>query len=499
MTDNTINTEVTMQDAAPVGGARRFRAGDEILGRYVVESELGHGGMGVVYLCLDKVGGVKVAVKGLPPEVSHNSDEMEEVRRNFQLVCALRHPGIAGIRTLEREESTGLYYLVMDVAEGQNLTRWMREHVGPGMTPEKLTILHDIASALDYAHERRILHRDIKPGNIMVGPDGHAQVLDFGLAAQIRSCTSRVSLMVTSQSGTPAYKSPEQWKGRPQRAAADQYSLAVIAYKMISGELPFDGDDLTMLGRAVMNEAPENIAGVPASVNAALQKALSKAPEERFGSCVAFVAALSGRTRKPTGGFWIWVFLFGVLGVAVLSVGRWRAHPSASPAPGAERIIPPFTNDVPADVPVPVPNSDVREMETADVIHDVRSVARKLVMEMANDVRFKEKYDAAIRAKGVAALPIARFGPMENLTGERRLAMLDLAEDTLKKELYALNFFELGDGRGGADCDFCISGTLRRLNDQGGCPRYELKIEVSDRRARALVWVGTQEWSEEVR
>ena len=123
MFDKTINTDVTMRDAAPAGGAKRFRAGDEILGRYVVESELGQGGMGVVYLCLDKVGGVKVAVKGLPPEVSHNSDEMEEVRRNFQLVCALRHPGIAGIRTLEREESTGLYYLVMDVAEGQNLTR----------------------------------------------------------------------------------------------------------------------------------------------------------------------------------------------------------------------------------------------------------------------------------------------------------------------------------------------------------------------------------------
>ena len=128
MFDKTINTDVTMRDAAPAGGTKRFRAGDEILGRYVVESELGQGGMGVVYLCLDKVGGVKVAVKGLPPEVSHNSDEMEEVRRNFQLVCALRHPGIAGIRTLEREESTGLYDLVMDVAEGKNLTRWLREH-----------------------------------------------------------------------------------------------------------------------------------------------------------------------------------------------------------------------------------------------------------------------------------------------------------------------------------------------------------------------------------
>lgn len=323
MLDKTINTEVTMRDAAPAGGAKRFRAGDEILGRYVIESELGQGGMGVVYLCLDKVGGVKVAVKGLPPEVSHNSEEMEEVRRNFQLVCALRHPGIAGIRTLEREESSGLYYLVMDVAEGQNLTRWMREHDGPGLTPEKLTILRDIASALDYAHERRILHRDIKPGNVMVGPDGHAQVLDFGLAAQIRSSMSRVSLMVTSQSGTPAYKSPEQWKGRPQRAAADQYSLAVIAYKMISGELPFDGDDLTMLGRAVMNVAPEKVTGVPASVNAALQKALAKEPEGRFESCTAFVAALSSGGRARTLAAPLKWIAASVLLLSLAAVGGW--------------------------------------------------------------------------------------------------------------------------------------------------------------------------------
>ena len=294
--DVTINTDVTMRDAAPATDkARRFRAGDEILGRYVVESELGQGGMGVVYLCLDKVGGVKVAVKGLPPDVSHNAEEMEDVRKNFQLVCALRHPGIAGIRTLESDPS-GLYYLVMDVAEGESLARWMKAHERAGLTDEKLAILRDVAAALDYAHARQIIHRDIKPGNVMVGPDGHAQVLDFGLAAQIRSSMSRVSLQVTSQSGTPAYKSPEQWKGRPQRAAADQYALAVIAYRLISGELPFDGDDLEVLGRAVMNELPPEIPTASGSVNAALRKALAKDPQERYPDCASFVAALAQKT-----------------------------------------------------------------------------------------------------------------------------------------------------------------------------------------------------------
>ncbi|MBP5787923.1 MAG: protein kinase, partial [Kiritimatiellae bacterium] len=106
-------------------GGKRWKPGEEILGRYVVEKELGQGGMGVVYACLDKVGGVRVAVKALPPELSHNSVEMEEVRANFELVYKLSHPNIAGVRTLERD-GKGEYFLVMEIAEGVSLRRWMR-------------------------------------------------------------------------------------------------------------------------------------------------------------------------------------------------------------------------------------------------------------------------------------------------------------------------------------------------------------------------------------
>ena len=99
------------------------------MGRYVVERELGQGGMGVVYECLDKVGGVKVAVKCLPPELSHDSGEMEEVRENFQLVYGLSHPNIAGVRQLEKD-GRGEYFLVMELAEGESLRRWMRRKAG---------------------------------------------------------------------------------------------------------------------------------------------------------------------------------------------------------------------------------------------------------------------------------------------------------------------------------------------------------------------------------
>jgi len=297
LSGNTINADVTMVDPTPSGSAGHFRAGDEILGRYVVESELGQGGMGVVYLCFDKVGGVKVAVKGLPPEVSHNSDEMEAVRDNFQLVSELQHPNIAGVRTLEKDAATGNYFLVMAYARGVSLKSWMRNHQGREHRAEQLKVLRQIASALDYAHNaepRNIIHRDIKPGNVMVDEHGNAMVLDFGLAAQVRSSLSRVSQVVTSRSGTPAYKSPEQWLAQAQRAPSDQYSLGVIAYQMFSGELPFDSDDIEILKHAVSFDRVPKIRGERKTINMVFAKVLAKKPQDRYSSCTEFVNALAG-------------------------------------------------------------------------------------------------------------------------------------------------------------------------------------------------------------
>ena len=330
MTDNTINNDLTMRDAALTGGAKRFRLGDEILGRYVVESELGQGGMGVVYLCLDKVGGVKVAVKGLPPEVSHNSDEMESVRENFQLVSELQHPNIAGVRTLEKDEKTGDYYLVMAYARGVSLKHWLRQHGGKEHRGEQLKVLRQIAVALDYAHNaepRHIIHRDIKPENVMVDERGNVSVLDFGLAAQVRSSLSCVSQVVTSRSGTPAYKSPEQWLAQAQRAPSDQYSLGVIAYQMFAGELPYDSDDIEILKHAVVFDPVPAIPGESKAVNAVFAKVLAKKPQERFTSCTAFVGALEGEkgaddgvlVRRPRFG----LVVAGIAVLAAIAGGVW--------------------------------------------------------------------------------------------------------------------------------------------------------------------------------
>ena len=235
-----------------------------------------------------------MAIKCLPPELSRNESEMEGIRENYAIVARLHHSGISGLRQLEKDPKSGEYYLVMDLAKGEDLSKILhRRHGAPMPLDEALAILQPLASALDYAHAEKVLHRDVKPENVKV--DGNrVQLLDFGLAAEVRSSMSRVSLRGhAGSSGTPAYMAPEQWEARRQSAATDQYSLAVMAYQMLSGYLPFDAVDQEMLRSAVLTRAPDEIEGIPAHVNAALQKALAKNPKERFGSCAKFVKAIS--------------------------------------------------------------------------------------------------------------------------------------------------------------------------------------------------------------
>ena len=292
--ENPVN-DITLpgrRDRKPDG---RFEPGDLIMNRYKVLSELGQGGMGVVYKCFDDVAGVEVALKALPPELSHNTLEMEDIKENFQLVHNLHHPNIAAYSTLERDAYSN-YYLIMECVDGDDLRRWIRrKHRDGSMTWEEfLSVIRQVAAALDYAHEQKIMHRDIKPGNIMIMADGTVKVLDFGLAAQIHTSMTRVSMAYRGTSGTGPYMAPEQWRGRPQGAPADQYALAVMAYEMLSGSLPFENADPAVLREAVLNETPDEIEGLSDYTQTAIRRAMSKEPGDRFASCTAFALALAG-------------------------------------------------------------------------------------------------------------------------------------------------------------------------------------------------------------
>ena len=291
---------------------------------YDILRKLGGGGFGVVYLARDTASGVEVAIKTLHSLLKHNAEEMDLLRENFRLVSRLSHPNIATALVLhpcrdinirddaarrELKLSPGDSVMVMRYAPGVTLSKWRRQFP-EGIVPLDLALKvgRQVADALDYAHGEGIVHRDIKPGNIMVetleGGRVRSRLLDFGLAAEIRSSMSRVSAEQGDTSGTRPYMAPEQWLGRKQDGRTDQYALACVLYELLSGAPPFagvfeTGDPMIMMA-TVKGELPEEIENLDPATNAALLRALAKAPKDRFPSCAAFVAGLS--TAKHTEG-----------------------------------------------------------------------------------------------------------------------------------------------------------------------------------------------------
>ena len=324
------------EDENSIDDAVTLRPGDEgSLGRidqYTLVRELGGGGFGTVYLAKDTVSGVEYAVKGLPPMVRNVGEEMENVRANFALVSRLSHTHIARAHVLHPAKEVayddpsvrtklridpGDTLMVMEYAPGVTLSKWCKQFPD-GKVPlaQALEIVRQVASALDYAHGERILHRDVKPANVMVEtrPNGAlvARVLDFGLAAEIRSSMGRVSREIHDTSGTRPYMAPEQWVGNKQGPATDQYALAVLFHELVTGTVPFaslfDTGDPVLMMTVVTTRAPEIPADLPEPMRLALAHALAKKPEVRFPSCGEFVDALevkgnfSRKERKEVGG-----------------------------------------------------------------------------------------------------------------------------------------------------------------------------------------------------
>jgi hypothetical protein len=272
------------------------------LGKYNILERVGRGGTATVFKALDLNTGETVAVKVLMPQLTLEEDFKERFKREAQVLHGLRHPNIVPV--LDYGQSNGLVYLVMPFMKVGSL----RERIKSGefRVGEGARIMHQIAKALQFAHETGVIHRDVKPSNILIDEDGNAWLSDFGFAYV---SDSSMDLTGSGVIGTPSYISPELVNGESITALSDQYSLAVVLYQMSTGLLPFDAETpLAVAIKHVMEPLPRPRVvnpNLPDAVEAVLIKALSKDPTHRFNSIAefddAFQAALYEAVDSSTG------------------------------------------------------------------------------------------------------------------------------------------------------------------------------------------------------
>jgi len=250
--------------------------------------------MGVVYHAIDPNIGRPVAIKTIQLGAVRNSEEQTRLRerlfREARSAGILSHPGIVTIYDVEQQGD--LAYIAMEYVDGPTLDHLLSQ--GAPLDPGRMfTILGQTASALDYAHSKGIVHRDIKPANIMIAADGSAKITDFGIA---KITASEQFTMTGSIVGTPHYMSPEQVQGQPVDGRSDQFSLAVIAYEILTGEKPYTGEHLTTVVYKIVAEepaAPHRInPSLSGPIETVLRKGLAKKPDGRYRTCQEFADAL---------------------------------------------------------------------------------------------------------------------------------------------------------------------------------------------------------------
>ena len=284
MNGDDIDVDVTM-----AGGA----GGDLLANRYRIVKQLGQGGMGSVWLAEDtQLDNKPFAIKMLPSVLVSNSRAYRQLKDEALVAMKLTHPNIVTLRAFE--ENDGNPFLVMDYVEGQTLDNCL-EGWGNLSVEEAAALLKPIAEALDYAHSQGVVHRDVKPGNVMVRSDGVPFILDFGIAREVQESMTHIT--GRQSSGTLLYMSPEQLNGDAPRPAQDVYSFAAMAYECIKGAAPFSRGNVEY---QIMNNVPEPLSEggeAPTPLVAGIMAGLSKNPEERPESCMAVIAG--GDLSRP--------------------------------------------------------------------------------------------------------------------------------------------------------------------------------------------------------
>ena len=270
------------------------------IGPYELIEEIGRGAMGVVFRAFDPAIGRAVAIKIIRSDPFGLPAEKEELRRRFGREAGaagkLSHPGIVTVYHLGSDG--GHEYMVMELVAGQCLESFL-VHGIPFDYARAVGILRQLAAGLDYAHSRGVIHRDIKPANILIGAEGVVKIGDFGIARVLSSTMTQTGAVL----GTPSYMAPEQIMARKVGGRADQFSLAVLAYQMLTGRKPFEASSSTNVMYQILHTEPQPLRAsnpaLPAGVEDVFRRALSKDPDQRFENCSEFVAALEQQLAGP--------------------------------------------------------------------------------------------------------------------------------------------------------------------------------------------------------
>jgi serine/threonine protein kinase len=283
-------------DVAVSGDAIAAKLQQELGTEFTVERLLGRGGMGLVYLADEPRLGRQVAIKLLPPELTFGRGMVERFLREARTAATLDHPHIVPIYRVSGEGE--LFWYMMKFVEGESLADVLDRE--GHLTPVRAAgLIGQVAEALQFAHDRGVVHRDVKPDNVMIGPREWVIVTDFGIAKAIGGGTFTSS---GATLGTPYYMSPEQCGGnKTLTGASDQYSLAVMAYQMVSGLLPFTGESAVDLIKQHCFDPPPSLAvvrpGIPTFISVVIEQALAKRPEDRFPTVTAFGESLASAVR----------------------------------------------------------------------------------------------------------------------------------------------------------------------------------------------------------
>jgi serine/threonine protein kinase/tetratricopeptide (TPR) repeat protein len=314
LTDNPSDSKFCRECATPLPVSRETSApqtetlktpikelatGSIFAGRYQIIEELGKGGMGKVYKVLDTEIKEKVALKLLKSEIAADSETIERFRNELKFARKIRHTNVCQMFDLAKDE--GSYYITMEYVHGEDLKRLIRK-MGQLSAGQAVSIGRQLCGGLAEAHRLGVVHRDLKPQNIMVDEEGNARIMDFGIARSVKAkAITGAGVMI----GTPEYMSPEQVEGKEADHRSDIYSLGIVLYEMVTGRVPFEGDTPFTIGVKHKSEMPKNPreinAQIPEDLGRLILKCLAKDKDKRYQSANDLAADLAGIEKElPT-------------------------------------------------------------------------------------------------------------------------------------------------------------------------------------------------------